>query len=124
VPSCYPLAPKDERITIGDAGLEHELGDVHATAYRISKHGIRVLTRSLAVALGPEGIRVNMVSPGHLENSVFQPPGLAEATPLRRLGTFEDVAGACAFLLDSPFVTGADIDVGGGYRLSFDSSLG
>jgi NAD(P)-dependent dehydrogenase (short-subunit alcohol dehydrogenase family) len=117
-------ATRGHIINLGDAGLEHQLGDPDVTAYRVSKHGIRVLTRSLALALGPSGVRVNMVSPAHLANSVWQPEGIAKVTPLGRLGAPLDVARACEFLIDSPFVTGVDIDVAGGYRLGFNASMG
>ncbi|MDH5234333.1 MAG: SDR family oxidoreductase [Gemmatimonadota bacterium] len=86
----------------------------------VSKAGVAALTRHLASALAP-GIRVNAVSPGF----VLAPPGFPVAaaerfaadTPLQRLGTPEDVAGAVLYLLDAPFVTGEVLHVDGGRRV-------
>ena len=75
-----------------------------------------VLTKSLAVALGPRRIRANMISPGQLENSVDLPEDIAATIPLGRAGTLDDIASALGFLLDNPYVTGVNLDVAGGYR--------
>ena len=86
----------------------------------VSKAGVVALTRHLAAALAPR-LRVNAVSPGF----VLAPPGMPEAvaervaaeTPLRRLGTPEDVAQAVAYLLDAAYVTGETLHVDGGRRV-------
>ena len=86
----------------------------------VSKAGVVALTRHLAAALAPR-LRVNAVSPGF----VLAPPGMPEAvaerfaaeTPLRRLGTPEDVAQAVAYLLDATYVTGETLHVDGGRRV-------
>ena len=61
-------------INIGMAGLEGARADVQGTDYFVSKSGLLVLTRSLAAAYGERQIRVNMVSPGQLDNSIDLPP--------------------------------------------------
>ena len=86
----------------------------------VSKAGVVALTRHLAAALAPR-LRVNAVSPGF----VLAPPGMPEAvaerfaaeTPLRSLGTPEDVAQAVAYLLDAAYVTGETLHVDGGRRV-------
>lgn len=83
----------------------------------ISKAGVIQLTRALARVLAPT-IRVNAIAPG----AVLLPPGwdeseakkIAGATPLRRIGSPEDVAGALLYLLRSDFVTGETLVVDGG----------
>ena len=83
----------------------------------ISKAGIVQMTRALAHALAPD-VRVNAVAPG----AVLLPEGwpeesarrLAATTPLRRLGSPEDVTRAILFLLEADYVTGETVLVDGG----------
>ena len=104
------------------------LVDIHAErplkgflAYSVAKAGLAGLTRALALELGPE-VRVNGVAPG----AILWPEGgahfdagekerIAGQTPLARIGSPEDVAGAVKYLLfDAPFVTGQILAVDGG----------
>jgi pteridine reductase len=83
----------------------------------VSKAGVDAMTRALAAALAPR-VRVNAVVPGF----VLAPAGyartkqraFARATPLRKLGTPADVAGAVRYLADATYVTGATLFVDGG----------
>ena len=85
--------------------------------YSVSKAGLLMLTRALAVELGPR-VRVNAVAPG----TVAFPPDFDEAAraeilgriPLRREGDPTDVARAVVFLAGQPYVTGQVINVDGG----------
>ena len=91
--------------------------------YVASKHGLIGLMRTLAVELAPYGIRVNGVAPGLVASRMSDalPDGYrnshVEATPLKRLGTSDDVAWAVHYLVSdrASFVTGAEIVVDGGY---------
>jgi NAD(P)-dependent dehydrogenase (short-subunit alcohol dehydrogenase family) len=106
-------------VNIGYSGVGSLAGSTHNTAYLISKTGLLVLTKSLAQALGPRGIRVNMVSPGILDNSVELPRRPRDYVPLSRLGRCADVAEAVAFLASgkAAYITGVNLDVAGGYML-------
>jgi 3-oxoacyl-[acyl-carrier protein] reductase len=87
-----------------------------------SKHALYGLVKSLALELGPHGIRVNLLNPGHIENVRANPEWYAghqpdtDNTPLRRMGTNEEVADVALFLASdqSSFVTGDRILVAGG----------
>lgn len=106
-------------ISIGMAGLEGIRANRRGADYYVSKTGLLVLTRALAAGYADRKIRVNMVSPGQLDNSVDLPPPdqIGREVPLDRPGTMEDISQAVEYLLDASYVTGVNIDVSGGYRL-------
>jgi NAD(P)-dependent dehydrogenase (short-subunit alcohol dehydrogenase family) len=120
---CYHaiklMAQGGNIINIGMAGLEGIRANVHGTDYYVSKTGLLVLTRALAAAYATANIRVNMVSPGQLDNSIDLPPPseIGRWVPLGRAGSMQDIAQAIDYLLDATYVTGVNIDVAGGYRL-------
>jgi glucose 1-dehydrogenase len=106
-------------------------------AYAASKGGLAALTRSLALELAPE-IRVNAVLPGAIDTRMLRAgvsrwagtdmaaalDGLAQRTPLRRVGAPEDVAEAILYLADSgrsSFVTGQTLVVDGGVTAHLSS---
>ena len=90
--------------------------------YTASKGGIEQLTKAAALELGPHGIRVNCVAPGAIETErtraeVDDYPGRwSPVTPLRRVGTPEEVAAAVLWLAgpDAAFVSGQTLMVDGG----------
>lgn len=92
----------------------------HYLPYLVSKGGLEMLTRVLALELAPH-VRVNAVAPGTVLLSEDTAPTLAgtlaERVPLKRLGSPEDVARAVAFLIESDYVTGAVLPVDGGVGL-------
>ncbi len=100
-------------------------GMAHSGAARA---GMENLTRTLAFEWAPHGVRVNAVAPGWIASSGLDRyegaaraliPKLAEAVPLRRLGTEAEVSAAVCFLLSdaAAFVTGATLRVDGGAPL-------
>lgn len=92
------------------------------SSHSAAKSALDALSKSLAVELGPAGIRVNVVAPGLTDTdaTAFVPGQVREMiagqTPLRRIGQPEDVAGAVLFCcVDwSRFVSGAYLPVSGG----------
>lgn len=98
--------------------------NVKAVAYAASKGGVLQLVRGMAKALGPYQVRSNCVMPGTVETEMNRDllarpgirDGIAEATPLGRLGHPEDIVGAVVYLAsdESRWTTGAAIMVDGG----------
>lgn len=102
-------------------------GGPGASVYATSKGAVMTYTRSLAKELGPKGIRVNAVAPGMIATTfhdVFTRPearvNVAAATPLRREGRAEEVAGLVAYLAsdEASFINGVNIDINGGTLFS------
>lgn len=91
-------------------------------AYSAAKAGVIGFTKALAKELGPSGITVNAVAPGvidspmntaHLSSEELR--GLAEETPLCRLGQPSEVAKAVRALAENRFITGQVLGVDGGF---------
>jgi 3-oxoacyl-[acyl-carrier protein] reductase len=97
------------------------------TAYALAKGALSTLTRYLAAELGPQGITVNLVSPGMTHTAFIanvsekQQLMAARQTPLRRLAEPEDTAGAVAFLASeqAAYVTGQNLRVNGGGSMAW-----
>ncbi len=104
-------------VNIGVAGAQLNQAEGFATDHYVAKAGLLQLTRSLAAAWAAQGVRVNMVSPGQLVNSIGEVGGAHAQVPIGRDGSFEDVWGAIEYLIGADYVTGAQIEVAGGYRL-------
>lgn len=104
-------------VNIGVAGAQLNRAEGDATDYFVSKAGLLQLTRSLAAVWARRGIRVNMVSPGQLVNSIGEVGGAPGVVPMGRDGSFDDVWRAIEYLLGAGYVTGAHIEIAGGYRL-------
>jgi len=104
--------------------LAHIAAPGYAT-YCATKGGILSLTRALALDLGPEGIRVNALSPGVVDTEMayigrdFEAirAQVEAAIPLRRVGQPEDMAGPAVFLAsdDSRWMTGQSLVIDGGF---------
>ena len=106
---------------VGIASIEGIVGHGAIPSYCASKSGLIGLTRSLADALGPKGIRANAVCPGYIDTPMLAATGAskeayAASTVLRRMGEPEDIAGVVRFLLsaDASFVTGQAVVADGG----------
>lgn len=97
------------------------------THYVSSKAGVIGFTKALALELGPKGITVNTIPPGFIDTPMLRDseakgllgPGVDAAiatTPVRRIGTPDDIAAACAYLAseEASYVTGQVIGVNGG----------
>ncbi len=107
-----------------DSGIHGEPG---AAVYSAAKAGVVMLTRTLAIDHGPDGIRVCSVSPAIFDTPMLAnaiaaapdpayPDGMEDAYPLRRIGRPEELAAAVAFLAsdEGSFMSGRTMVVDGG----------
>jgi 3-oxoacyl-[acyl-carrier protein] reductase len=119
--ACLPLFPQagGSFVAIGYSGLGAITGTDHNAAYLASKTALLCLVKSLALEVAPRHIRVNMVSPGIMSNSVELPRKIGDFAAMGRLGEPEEVASAVSYLAGdgSSYVTGVNLDVAGGYML-------
>jgi glucose 1-dehydrogenase len=109
---------------INISSVHEELPFPHFTAYCMSKGGLKMMMRNLAIELAPLGITVNNVAPGAIETPIntklLNDPKLLnpllDNIPLHRLGKPADVAGVAAFLAsaDADYITGTTTVVDGG----------
>ena len=113
---------------INTASMLSFFGGGLVPGYSASKGGIAQLTKSLAIAYAPDGIRVNAVAPGWIATQFTQAlqedsqrsEAILSRTPLGRWGEPADVAGPVLFLASDAacFVTGVVLPVDGGYLIT------
>jgi 3-oxoacyl-[acyl-carrier protein] reductase len=111
------------------AGLRANPGQAN---YSAAKAGIQGLTRTLALELGPFGVNVNAIAPGFIATEMTDATARrlkldveefrrlsAEANPVKRVGTPEDIAAAAAFLCsdEASYITGQTLYVDGGAKI-------
>jgi NAD(P)-dependent dehydrogenase (short-subunit alcohol dehydrogenase family) len=106
------------------------VGTPRRSAYAATKGAIDAITRSLAMVLGPVGVRVNSVAPGVIDTELWARnkaiPGVVEQIeaqiPLRRWGTAADVADVIVFLASDAarYVTAQTISIDGGMAHTLD----
>ncbi len=103
-------------------------------AYHTTKAALKQMARFYAVKLGPQGIRVNVVSPctfvkpesaAYFASQAELQELYKTITPLSRMGTAQEVAKAIVFLCgpDASFITGQDLSVDGGLSLMLQDTL-
>ncbi len=129
--AAYRLVQELREDLIASRGVVLSIASVNGLAhfgneaYSAAKAGLLALTRSLAVGLGPAGVRVNAIAPGTIvtpiwDDRIERDPGVLAAAarwyPLGRLGTPDDVASAALFLCsdEASWITGTTLVVDGG----------
>lgn len=120
-----PMVERKRGCVIGvSSGLSRQPGEgfcAHSTA----KSGLDAFMKSLALELGPHGVRVNVVAPGLTLTDATawlaqkDKDATAAATPLKRIGLPGDTAGAVLFLAsdEAGFISGAYLPVSGGIHM-------
>jgi NAD(P)-dependent dehydrogenase (short-subunit alcohol dehydrogenase family) len=112
---------------INVGSMNGEVAFPQRLAYCVSKAGINMLTKVLAIEWASSGVRVNCLAPGYVETPFIQglaargildTEKLARRTPMGRLGTPEEIASAAVFLAgdESSFITGAVLTADGGWQ--------
>jgi len=131
---CRAAAPELKKTSgaiVNVASVAAHRASGSSIAYAVSKAGVVQLTRGLALALAPE-VRVNSVSPGLVTTRWFsrrfgddaaaaQEASFAEATPLRKIATPDDVARAVIAFLENDLVTGQDVVIDGGKNITYQA---
>ena len=114
-------------VTISSSSAQS--GAARMAHYVASKGGVIGLTKALALELAPHGITVNTIPPGFIDTPMARRAvargdlssidAVAARTPVRRAGTPDDIAAACAFLCsdEAGYITGQSINVNGGSYL-------
>jgi gluconate 5-dehydrogenase len=110
------------------ASVQSELGRPGIAPYAASKGAVKMLTKGMAIDLGPHGITVNGLGPGYFKTELTAAlvadetfsQWLVNRTPSRRWGDVEDLGGAAVFLASdaSAFVNGHILYVDGGVTAS------
>jgi gluconate 5-dehydrogenase len=123
----HMVARKRGRI-INICSVMSELGRPGTVVYTASKGAVKMLTKGMAIDLGPHGINVNGIGPGYFKTELTAKlvadetfsAWLINRTPSRRWGDVEDLAGAAVFLASdaSRFVNGHILYVDGGVTAS------
>lgn len=128
--ACYPIMKgAGGGKVLNNGSMMSLFGSHFAAAYGASKGGIMQLTRSQAVAWGPDNIQVNCFLPGWIntdltKNARVQIEGLNEKvlsrSPAGRWGEIDDMAGLAVFLSGpaSDFITGTAIPIDGGFSIT------
>jgi 3-oxoacyl-[acyl-carrier protein] reductase len=111
------IEPGGRIVNISTDGTHTAFANV--TAYVGTKGALEQFTKGLALELAPKGVTVNTVSPGFTDTvmipDAFRETG-AEMSPLKRLGTPQDIADVVAFMVsdEARWLTGQNIHAGGG----------
>ena len=115
-----PLLARGSSIVL--VGSVNGLVAAGGTGYSSAKAGLGLMAKNLAVSLGPEGVRINVVAPGTVRTRVWShEDGGADRMqpwyPLGRVGEPADIAAAIAFLAseDAAWITGITLPVDGGF---------
>jgi NAD(P)-dependent dehydrogenase (short-subunit alcohol dehydrogenase family) len=128
-----PMLERGHGSIVHVASISSYVPQAASGAYSVSKAGVVMLSRQLALEWGPRGVRSNVVSPGLIRTpmtrGIYQAQGVEEArralVPRRRIGEPADIANAVVFLASerSDYITGEDIVIDGGFTRTMMSTI-
>jgi NAD(P)-dependent dehydrogenase (short-subunit alcohol dehydrogenase family) len=128
-----PMLARGEGSIVHVASISSYVPQAVSGAYSVSKAGVVMLSRQLALEWGPRGVRSNVVSPGLIRTpmtrDIYQAQGVEASrralVPRRRIGEPADIANAVVFLASerSDYITGEDIVIDGGFTRTMMSTI-
>ena len=131
--SCYPHLKTSRGAACFTSSMSGQVPHAGSGAYSPTKAALAMLAQTLALEWAPDGIRVNVVSPGMthtpMSEKMYADPAIKKARealiPLSRIGEPKDIANAIEFLISplSGFITGQDLCVDGGFSKSILSHI-
>jgi glucose 1-dehydrogenase len=131
--SCYPHLKKSRGAACFTSSMSGQLPHEGSGAYSPTKAALTMLAQTLALEWAPDGIRVNVVSPGMthtpMSAKMYADPKIKKARedliPISRIGDPKDIANAIEFLISplASYITGQDLCVDGGLTKSILSHI-
>lgn len=131
--SCYPHLKESRGAACFTSSMSGQLPHEGSGAYSPTKAALAMLAKTLALEWAPDGIRVNVVSPGMthtpMSAKMYADPVIKQARealiPLSRIGEPRDIANAIEFMISplSSYITGQDLCVDGGFTKSILSHI-
>ena len=119
------IAAEKRGVILNVSSQMGHVGGIDRTVYAASKHAIEGLTKTMAIELGPKGIRVNSIGPTFIRTELTaatfaNPERLAwirSKIKLDRVGEVEDIMGAAVFLASdaAALITGTSLLIDGGW---------
>jgi 3alpha(or 20beta)-hydroxysteroid dehydrogenase len=125
VKAFLPLMPPGSSV-VNISSVNGWIGGARLLPYVASKFAARGISKTLAIELAPQGIRVNTILPGAIDSPMidverlgYDPrPGLAAKSPMGRIGRVDEIAGMIVFLAsdEASFCNGADYIIDGAWN--------
>ncbi|MGO4567063.1 SDR family NAD(P)-dependent oxidoreductase [Rhizobium sp. 2YAF20] len=130
---CYPHLKQSRGAACFTSSMSGHIPHAGSGAYSPTKAALNMLAQTLALEWAPDGIRVNIVSPGMtrtpMSENLYADPAIKRARedliPLSRIGDPRDIANAIEFLISplAGYITGQDLCVDGGFSKSILSHI-
>ena len=123
----YQMALQKNGVIVNMSSILGKVGFANSAHYVAAKHGVIGLTQTAALEYATMGIRINAICPGFINTPLLEKGGISnhpeikqhivDLHPMKRLGESNEIAQLFLFLAsnESSFITGAAIDIEGGY---------